>query len=70
MSHLIYRSSKANPTGIASIKTRKAMQQAIIKRGILGDFTPEVVHQLYVLASHGHISRADAYGYHPTKARG
>lgn len=26
--------------------------------------------ELYVLAGHGHISKADDYGYHPTKARG
>jgi hypothetical protein len=68
MASLQYRSSKANPPGIASAKTRKAMQQRIILRGVRGDFTPEVGRQLYLLAAHGHITRASAYGYHPTKS--
>lgn len=69
MASLQYRSSKANPPSIASIKTRKAMQNRIILRVQANQLDLETGKILYNLAAVGHCSKAVAYGYHPTKAR-
>lgn len=67
MTHLRYRSTKANQGSTPSRKTRAALGRRILIDTVKGKYTQEQGRSFFILAQQGYIDKKAVYGYHPTK---